>query len=74
MSVKKSFSARIDGEIYDRIAEHCKQQDISQAAFLESLARQFFDMPGESSEVVSRSEFESAMQSLKDEILGKFAA
>lgn len=78
MSNKKSFSARIDGELYDRIAEHCKQQDISQAQFLEALAREFFDIPGEASDSITRNEFESkldsAIQGLRDELLGKFAA
>lgn len=74
MSSKKSFSARIDGELYDRIAEHCKQQDTSQAQFLEALAREFFDLPREASDSITRNEFESAIQNLRDELLGKFAA
>lgn len=75
MATKKSFSARIDEEIYDRIAAHCQEQGMSQAQFLEALARQFFEILGNSSsDAITRTEFESAIANLRDELLGKFAA
>ncbi|MBD1847279.1 hypothetical protein H6F89_28515 [Cyanobacteria bacterium FACHB-63] len=65
---KKSFSARIDADLYETIAAHCQKERISQAKFLEDLARQFFQIPGETSAVITRAEFETQIESIRQEV------
>jgi hypothetical protein len=38
---KKSFSARIDEDIYEAIADYCEEENISQAQWLERIAKKF---------------------------------
>lgn len=76
-SDKKSFSARIDEETYGAIDAYCKEQGLSQAQWLERLAKSFFSGSQMLTDPVD-SRIDAAIAPLRDELaelreaLGKF--
>ncbi|GAP93686.1 DNA-directed RNA polymerase subunit alpha C-terminal domain-containing protein [Leptolyngbya sp. NIES-2104] len=55
---KKSFSARIESNIYDQIKAHCQEQQISQAQLLEQWAIDFFNLSERKTEKRQYEQFE----------------
>lgn len=76
-SDKKSFSARIDEEIYGAIDAYCKEQGLSQAQWLERVAKSFLSGSQMLTDPVD-SKIDAAIAPLRDELsemrelLGKF--
>ena len=75
--VKKSFSARIDEETYGAIDAYCKAQGLSQAQWLERVAKSFLSGSQMLTDPVD-SKIDAAIAPLRDELaelreaLGKF--
>ena len=75
--VKKSFSARIDEETYGAIDAYCKEQGLSQAQWLERVAKSFLSGSQMLTDPVD-SKIDAAIAPLRDELaelreaLGKF--
>jgi hypothetical protein len=65
--VKKSFSARIDEDIYGAIDAHCKEEGISQAQWLERMARTFLTGGSVLADPID-SKIEAAINPLRDEL------
>jgi hypothetical protein len=76
---KKSFSARIDEDIYEAIADYCEEENISQAQWLERIAKKFLAEGKPLPDPVD-AKIELAIAPLRDELaqlrqqLGKAAA
>jgi hypothetical protein len=65
--VKKSFSARIDEELHGAIDAYCKEQDISQAQWLERVAKSFLSGGQILTDPVD-SKIDAAIAPLRDEL------
>ena len=65
--VKKSFSARIDEETYGAIDAYCKEQGISQAQWLERVAKSFLSGSQMLTDPVD-SKIDAAIAPLRDEL------
>jgi hypothetical protein len=77
---KKSFSARIDAELYQQIVDYCQRKGDSQADFLAEAAKAFFESGRGDIAPPVQDLIEAAIAPLRLEVaeireeLGKFAA